>query len=380
MLPSLLFFPMLLSATAAPPLDDAVAAGERALLASAEALRRPFRDDVVVEASVRGVPVRVEYVVTFGDSGLGRLERGPVSAILEDDWASVVHAAKPDAYFVAEASGAALEDLLQLVDPGLALLPHVALRAAEEGVDAVEAMAIDWDDEVRLVGCEESAGADGDARVVVTLAHANGEETIELDAETHRLVRREATRGDVRWIATHAVRPTDGEDEIAPFEPGERTLTRELLGLLRAAAGDPAPAFAAPGLDGAVASLDALRDGRVVVLDFWATWCRPCIKGLKDVERFAAEADPEQVRVVAVNVSEKLEEDDRVEAVGAFWERAGHRFPTLIDFDDSIRRAYGAAEIPLTVVVGPDGTIRAAHPEEEPLLEWLRRETAAARR
>ncbi len=378
MAPSLLLLPILLSAAAAPSIDVPVAPGERALLAAAEALRAPFRDDVVVETTVRGVPVRVEYAVTFDGSGLGRLERGPVTAILEDDWASVTHAAKPDVHFVAEASGDALEDLLQLVEPGLALLPHVALRAAEEGIDAVEAMAIDWDDEVRLVGGGEAAGTGGGARVVVTLAHADGEETIELDAGTHRLVRREATRGDVRWIATHDVRPTD--DEIAPFDPGERRLTRELLGLLRATAGDPAPAFAAPGLDGAVTSLDALRDGRVVVLDFWATWCRPCIKGLRDVERFAAEADPEAVRIVAVNVSEKLDADDRIEAVGAFWERAGHRFPTLIDFDDSIRRAYGAAEIPLTLVVGPDGRIRAAHPEKEPLLEWLRRETAAARR
>ena len=61
-----------------------------------------------------------------------------------------------------------------------------------------------------------------------------------------------------------------------------------------------------------------------------------------------------------------------MEKVKAYWERAGYSFPVLVDSDDSLRVAYRAATIPVTVVIGMDGVIHGIHRDASPGLDtWL---------
>ena len=64
---------------------------------------------------------------------------------------------------------------------------------------------------------------------------------------------------------------------------------------------DPAPQTAIRALDGKATDLSRFR-GRVVVLNFWATWCLPCVYEMPTLDRLAASSDPRQLTVLAVSV------------------------------------------------------------------------------
>lgn len=116
--------------------------------------------------------------------------------------------------------------------------------------------------------------------------------------------------------------------------------------------GDPAPAFALPRITGKqqlgpVFSLADAR-GKVVVLDFWATWCNPCLRAMPHLDALAR-AHPD-VAVVAINI------DDPDEAWALFAER--NYAMTLLAGDHATSDRYGVAAIPHTVVIDRAGNVR----------------------
>ncbi|MCH8004717.1 MAG: TlpA family protein disulfide reductase [Planctomycetes bacterium] len=123
--------------------------------------------------------------------------------------------------------------------------------------------------------------------------------------------------------------------------------------------GDRAPDFTLPTLDGKSITLSDLR-GRVVVLDFWASWCGPCRLGLPLLDKFAAWARTEgaPVEVFAVNFGERRRTaEGRREIATRYWKQAGYTVPVLLDLDNSVATAFEVGPIPHMVVIGPDGTI-----------------------
>ncbi|MFH0943976.1 MAG: TlpA disulfide reductase family protein [Planctomycetota bacterium] len=359
--------------------------GGAVLLDAARALQtdREILDTVTIETVALGSEVRVEANLVLAAEGSGKVTRGNVTAVINDDWASVTHAAKKDIYFVAEADGPSIGLLMGLANSPASLLPHFALRLAEDEEMAVAAFQTSWEDEVTLESCEEvhSSGPDGPALLEIVLKHLDGEERILIDPHSRLIRKRTATRGDQKMTITHQLRLGDAIASPLAFDAGERKLAPELLSVLTAAAGDRAPPFLAPNLAGETQSLDDALADSVVVLDFWATWCRPCRKGLKELQQYAATLDPDKpgVQIFAVNVSEKMEWEPRIEKVQSFWQEAGYSFPVLLDPDDSIRQAYGAAEIPLTVVIGRDGIVRDSHQDGE-LIDWLKKTVNSAKK
>jgi len=115
-------------------------------------------------------------------------------------------------------------------------------------------------------------------------------------------------------------------------------------------AGSAAPALSLPkiGPKGTLGDRVAIAPGKVTVIDFWATWCGPCIKALPALESFARR-HPE-VDVLAIN------RDDPAEARAMFDEA---RFGlTLLADDGETSERFGVTTIPHTVVIDRTGTLR----------------------
>lgn len=106
----------------------------------------------------------------------------------------------------------------------------------------------------------------------------------------------------------------------------------------------------------------ALRDGRVVpadyrervvVVNFWASWCTPCRQEQPDLEAFwRAHRDDGDVAVIGINYR-----DDRA-AARAYLEEFEVSYPSLVDFPGTLLGAFGVPGLPATVVVDADGRMR----------------------
>ena len=104
-------------------------------------------------------------------------------------------------------------------------------------------------------------------------------------------------------------------------------------------------------LDGPGVDPTALR-GKVVVVNFWATWCGPCKEEMPSLERLQRTLSPSQVQVVAITT------DQQEQAMRAFAKSLGLSFPILIDPSKDISAAFGVRGLPTTIIIGPDGTLR----------------------
>lgn len=148
----------------------------------------------------------------------------------------------------------------------------------------------------------------------------------------------------------------------APTEEEQTTLVR---------AGDPAPDFSVELFDGGTVSLAQLR-GKVVLLNFWATWCPPCRQELTRVQsdlidRFAGRD------FVFLPVSRGEER----EAVEAFRKQTGYAFPMGLDPERRIYDLYASNFIPRNFLIDRDGRVVVAsvgyEPEEfDALVERIR--------
>ncbi len=118
--------------------------------------------------------------------------------------------------------------------------------------------------------------------------------------------------------------------------------------------GKIAPAVYLVDLDGAEIQLTDYR-GRIIVLDFWASWCAPCMVTMPKVEAVIADQDPDQVMLLSVNVGETAEH------VRGVMERHQLKSPVALDIDGAAGVKYQAESIPQWVVIDRDGRIAAVH-------------------
>ena len=112
-----------------------------------------------------------------------------------------------------------------------------------------------------------------------------------------------------------------------------------------------APPIFLERLDGGSFELSQQR-GKIVVLDFWASWCAPCTQTLPLIHQTVGQFDPQKVMLVAVNLEE------RAEMVSDAIDRLKLDLIVALDTDGVTAGSYQANTIPYTVVVDPDGKIK----------------------
>jgi len=114
--------------------------------------------------------------------------------------------------------------------------------------------------------------------------------------------------------------------------------------------GGPTPPIRLKTIAGQELTLDAYR-GRTVIVNFWATWCAPCVAEMPSLQRLRDRLAPHGVEVIAVNMQENAAR------IAPFVERLGITFPVLRDHDGAVRAAWNVSVFPTSFVVGPDQRI-----------------------
>lgn len=120
-------------------------------------------------------------------------------------------------------------------------------------------------------------------------------------------------------------------------------------------AGDEAADFEAPllGKDTLVSLSDHL--GKVVYLDFWASWCDPCQKAIPAIEKLRSEFPAEDFQVLAVNV------DKNTKKATKFLKKNPIGYPSVSDPRGKLPRKYGLETMPTSYLIDRDGVIRYVH-------------------
>ena len=117
--------------------------------------------------------------------------------------------------------------------------------------------------------------------------------------------------------------------------------------------GDKAPAFQLTSLAGPEVTLDSLK-GKVVLLDFWATWCGPCKQIMPVIQKLSEEFKDKDVAIFGVNTWEK--KDD---AAKKYMESKKYTYGCLLAGED-LTKTYGITGIPTLIIINKDGTIAKA--------------------
>lgn len=127
--------------------------------------------------------------------------------------------------------------------------------------------------------------------------------------------------------------------------------------------GKPAPAIKLELLDGGTLDLVSHKGKNVVILDFWATWCRPCRAAMPILAEVAKAYASRGVVLYAVNQRETPAQ------IKAFLEKENLNIPVALDKDSQAGAAYRVSGIPRMVIIDKEGVVRAGHAGLDPDLQ-----------
>lgn len=114
-----------------------------------------------------------------------------------------------------------------------------------------------------------------------------------------------------------------------------------------------APPFTVTDMNGQTVSLASLK-GKPVFLNFWATWCPPCVEEMPDIQRMYAKYG-DKVHFVIVNI------DGTKPDVTAFMENHAFSFPVALDTNGSAASAYAVQAIPTSYIIDADSNVVDSH-------------------
>lgn len=119
--------------------------------------------------------------------------------------------------------------------------------------------------------------------------------------------------------------------------------------------GDNAPNFSLPLLrSGQTITLDAYK-GKVVYVDFWASWCMPCRRSFPFLNSLRKKYSEDQFQIIAINL-----EQETAPAL-QFLATYPANYPVAVGFNSQVSKDYNVAAMPTAYLIGKDGTIRSKH-------------------
>jgi thiol-disulfide isomerase/thioredoxin len=119
--------------------------------------------------------------------------------------------------------------------------------------------------------------------------------------------------------------------------------------------GKPVTGFVTEDPNGNKIDLNQHIGKQVILLDFWATWCVPCMMAMPEVEEIANRFKDRGLVFYAVNVGEDPD------TVKEFLAQRKLDIPVAMDFDGQIQNMYQAFDLPHTIVIGKDGRLQVDH-------------------
>lgn len=119
--------------------------------------------------------------------------------------------------------------------------------------------------------------------------------------------------------------------------------------------GDVSPSCKLPTFDGtAVHNLEELQ-GKVVYVDFWASWCPPCVKSFPFLTQLNHDLKDQGLQVIGVNLDEKIADAE------AFLEKFPVNFTIAVDADKQCAKDFGVIAMPSSYLIDRKGVIRHVH-------------------
>ena len=190
---------------------------------------------------------------------------------------------------------------------------------------------------LQITGCSQSAGQD------------KADRTTEQTEESSKAADREQSAGREQSAdgGKAAGREQPGQDGQAAAGQGDSVI--EYKPGMPIKEGVAAPDFTGELMDGSSITLSELQ-GKPVIINFWATWCGPCVKEMPAFERLKEDFG-DKIGIIAVNCG------DDAETVKDFVEENGYTFPVVLDEEYSISMLYPTNSIPYTVVLDAEGKV-----------------------
>lgn len=120
-----------------------------------------------------------------------------------------------------------------------------------------------------------------------------------------------------------------------------------------ASAANAAPSFTVTNMRDKSVSLASLK-GKPVFVNFWATWCPPCVKEMPDIQKMY-EKYGDKIQFVTINIDANKKE------IKAFMDKHGFTMPVMMDSDGSASAAYSLQAIPVSYIIDSEGNLLNQH-------------------